>query len=144
VLWICEIFWDDFLNYNVTHAGRVGDERGGGKGDERRGGESGEKGRGDGQEAVRDEEGDGDKGEEWQDTDTDASGNEDQEDLNQEIERPKTPSQQTGAETEKVDSVMQGQLYQREASSTAWDEGASPKARSGYTRSSEDELGFEG
>jgi hypothetical protein len=96
------------------------------------------------EEEAREEGFDGDKGEEWQDTDTDASGNEDQEDLNQEIERPKTPSQQTGAETEKVDSVMQGQLYQREASSTAWDEGASPKARSGYTRSSEDELGFEG
>jgi hypothetical protein len=136
VLWICEIFWDDFLNYNVTHAGRVGDGGRGERGGKGRGGEM--------EEEAREEGFDGDKGEEWQDTDTDASGNEDQEDLNQEIERPKTPSQQTGAETEKVDSVMQGQLYQREASSTAWDEGASPKARSGYTRSSEDELGFEG
>jgi hypothetical protein len=92
------------------------------------------------EEEAREEGFDGDKGEEWQDTDTDASDNGDQEDLNQDIERPKTPSQQTGAETEKVDSVMQGQLDQREGISTSWDEGASPKPRAGFTRKSEDDL----
>jgi hypothetical protein len=122
LLWICEIFWDDFLNYDVTHAGRVRDERGGGKG--------------------RDNGGDdGVEGEEWQDTDTDASDNDDLE-VTEGEQRPQTPSQHTETGTEEVDSVMQGQLYQREASSTAWDEGASPKARAGYTRRSEDELGL--
>jgi hypothetical protein len=122
------------LNYNVTHAGRVGGEgRGSGDGS-LEGGWSGKEG-------VGDEEFDGDGDEEWQDTDTDASDNDDLE-VTEGEQRPQTPSRHTETGTEKVDSVMQGQLYQREANSTAWDEGASPKARAGYTRSSEDELGL--
>lgn len=100
---------------------------------------------------VEDEEGDADAngGDEWQYTDTDyESSDENEEEQSkepsqtsqgvgkEEVERPSTPPNQMGAESEKVDSVMRGQMEQRGAGSTGRDEGASPKARSGYTRES--------
>jgi hypothetical protein len=124
ILWICEIFWDDSLNYNATHGVAYTVVSGG-----NRGGETDEMAR-----REEFESSDGWEGEGWQDTDSDN----DPKDLNQELEPPKTPPQHTKTETAKIDSVMQGQLYQREANSTAWDEGASPKARLGFTRKLED------
>jgi hypothetical protein len=52
----------------------------------------------------------------------------------EEIERPRTPSNQTEDETEMIDSVMKGQLDGQWGISTARDEGASPKPRPRHTR----------
>jgi len=88
-------------------------------------------------------EGDANGGDQWQHTDTDYISSDDNEEESktdsvgkEESERPSTPPDQTGVESEKVDSVMRGQMEQREASSTGRDEGASPKARSRYKRES--------
>ena len=52
----------------------------------------------------------------------------------EEIERPQTPLQLTDDDTEKVDSVMKGQLDH--GVSTTRDEGSSPKSRPRHTRQS--------
>ena len=101
---------------------------------------------------VEDGEGDADGdtngGDEWQHTDTDyeSSDENDEEEskippqdsqgvAKEEVERPSTPPDRIGVESEKVDSVMRGQV-DGQSVSTGRDEGASPKARSRYTRES--------
>jgi len=94
---------------------------------------------------VEDGEGDADAsgGDQWQHTDTDyesSDENEEEEEESktngfgrEEVERPSTPPNRMDVLSEKVDSVMRGQL-DGQSVSTARDEGASPKARSRYTR----------
>jgi len=101
---------------------------------------------GGGEDGERDADADG--GDEWQHTDTDYESSDESEEeeskipsqdsqgvVKGEVERPTTPPNQMGAESEKVDSVMRGQL-DGQSVSTGRDEGASPKARSRYTRES--------
>jgi hypothetical protein len=59
------------------------------------------------------------------------------------VQRPSTPFQQVGVESEGVDSVMAGQLDRGKGVSTAWDEGASPKMGSGYIGRWEDRFKIE-
>jgi len=101
-------------------------------------------------DADADGEGDADAdgGDEWQHTDTDYESSDENEEedsrippqdsqgvVKEEVERPTTPPNQMGGESEKVDSVMRGQV-DGQSVSTARDEGASPKARSRYMRES--------
>ena len=96
-------------------------------------------------------EGDADGGDEWQHTDTEYESSEDEEEEgegrkvppyrtqgveDEDLERPRTPPNQTEVESEKVDSVLKGKMPQGYGVATGRDEGASPKARSGYTRGS--------
>jgi hypothetical protein len=120
----------DFFAYNVCHKGEMDWDVGRDEG-RRVGG-------------VREEVDELDEKDEWQDTDED----EDEDTIEdgsaaEETERPSTPPQQIRVESERVDSVMAGQLDREKGASTAWDEDASPKMRSGYISQWEDEFDLE-
>jgi hypothetical protein len=59
------------------------------------------------------------------------------------VERPSTSPQQIRVESQRVDSVMAGQIDRGRGISTAWDESASPKMRGGYVSPRDDEFGLE-
>jgi hypothetical protein len=122
-LWIGEIFWTDLLNYNVYHKGEMEWDLGAVESGIAR--EESDKGDEDGEQDENEQD---EWQDEWQDTRGDGETDGD-ESTSEEVERPCTPPQQIGVESERVDSVVADQLGRGKGISTAWDDGASPEMR---------------